>query len=170
MALLVQPMVRVPLQAPNPPLSPQVGPPLAAPAPAPHSLQFSPRWSHSPHLWQHPPLHPLWPRLVEQPRLLWSQSLLRLSLLNTFSPQLQLQRQPHKNVASCLAGSVLPLLLRLLLLYQVSVLCSDHKRLHMSSTSSLCPCAHASKREHCGSQIDLKNLSYKFKKHMYSVG
>lgn len=118
MALLVQPMVRVPPRAPSPPSSLPVGPPQAAPVPVPLSPPFPPRYFHSHHLCPLLPLH------LPQQWLAWQRHLLlspshRPSRQNTFSPPLHPEPQPSRNAASSPAGLVHLLLLRLLLLHQV---------------------------------------------------
>lgn len=117
MALLVQPMVRVPLQAPSPPSSLPAGPPQAAPVPVPLSPPSPPMCFHSHHPCPLLPFHLPQQQLAWLLPLQWSPSR-QPSRRNTFSPQLHLEPRPHRNVASSPAGLV-HLLLRLLLLDQV---------------------------------------------------
>lgn len=118
MALLVQPTVRVPPQAPSPPLSLPVEPQQAALAPAPHNPLFPPRCSHSRLLCLPLPLHLRWQWWALQLHQVLSQSH-QPSHLNTFSPQLHLGLWPRRNAASSPAGLVHLLLLRLPLFSQV---------------------------------------------------
>lgn len=121
MALLVQPMVRVPPQAPSPPSSLPVGPPQAAPAPALLSPPSPPSCSHSHHLCLHLPLHLPRQWLAGHLHLLLSQSH-QPNLPNTINPQSHLECWPPRNAASSPAGLVHHLLLMLLFLHQVSLL------------------------------------------------
>lgn len=115
MALLVQPMARVPPQALSPPSSLPAGLPQEAPAPAPLSPQSPLRCSHSHRLCLCRPLHRPRQQLVGLLHLLSSQRH-QPSHLNTCSPQ------PPRNAASFLAGLVQQLLLMPLFLPQVSLI------------------------------------------------
>lgn len=121
---LVQPTVRAPPLAPSPPSCPPVVLPLAAPAPALHSLRYPPRCFLSLRLYLRLPLHPLLQWLVGRPPL-WLRRNFHFNHLNTSNHQLRLGSQAPRNAVSSPAGLVHLLLLRPLLLHQVSKVTQD---------------------------------------------